>query len=233
VAVSILGGAIFWQIGDTDTPIVGAYTFILLASYLLPFTTIPIFVHDKKFFLFERSLGLYSPWIYCISQVVLESWVLILASILEASIIIPMCGLWNPEMPKWASFLTTLSALIASGLTGSSLILFFSILMSSQDLAFLLGSGVVTVSLGLSGGFVSFPSNAEFIRWLQWISPCKYSLQALVIGYYKGTEGEILVEAAQLNQPATTTANIGVLFLMFAGWAIGTMLALNRRLEVR
>jgi len=233
-ACSVLDGAIFWQVGRTPSEaVIGAFTFIILISYLLPFATIPIFVHEKKLFLFERSLGLYSPWMYCVSQTLLEAWVVILAATLEASIIVPMCGLWNPEAARWESFFTLLSALIASGLTGSALVLFFSILMPSQDLAFLLGSGVVTLSLGVSGGFVPFPLMEDFIRWLQWVSPCKYSLQALAIGYFQGTDGESIVEMAEFNRPATVSANIGVLYLMFAVLAVATMMVLHHKREVR
>ena len=54
-AISLLDGAIFWKVGENGviTSAVGAFTFVILASYLLPFTAIPVFVHEKKFFLFE------------------------------------------------------------------------------------------------------------------------------------------------------------------------------------
>lgn len=233
-ACSLLDGAIFFRVGENQSnSVIGAFTFIILISYLLPFATIPIFVHDKKFFLCERGLGLYSPWVYCISQTLLETWVVVLAAIIEAAIVIPMCSLWNPEMPHWQSFFTLLSALIASGLTGSAVVLFFSVFMPSQDLAFLVGSAFVTLSLGLSGGFVPFTAIEDFISWLQWISPCKYSLQALAVGYYQGTDGMAIVEHAGLDRPSGVTANIGVLFAMFAAWAVATMLVLKRQREIR
>ena len=233
-ACSLLDGALFWKVGINGSlpSVVGALTFIGLLSYLLPFGAIPVFTHEKKFFLFERSLGLYSPWIYCVSQTLLEAWVLILAAFVEASIVIPMCGLWNTDVPKWESFLTLLSALMAGGLTGSALVLFFAILMPSQDLAFVVGAGVVCFSLGMSGGFVPFPEMEDFITWLQWISPCKYTIQALLIGY-ASVEDSIAVQALDFDQPATVSANIGVLFLMFAILSVGTMVALSRQREVR
>jgi len=149
-ACSLIDGAIFWQVGRDQPPsvIIGPITFVLLISYLLPFGTIPLIVHEKKFFLFERSLGLYSPWIYCICQALLEAWVVILASLVEACIVIPMCGLWNTDIPKWESFFTLLGAFIASGLTGSCIVLFCSILFPSQDLAFLMAAGIVVRTKG-------------------------------------------------------------------------------------
>jgi hypothetical protein len=44
---------------------------------------------------------------------------------LEAIIIIPRCGLWNPELFQWGSFAMLISAMIASGLRGNALVFFF------------------------------------------------------------------------------------------------------------
>jgi hypothetical protein len=232
--ISLLDGALFWQVGkEHDETVIGAFTFIILNSFLLPFAAIPLFVHEKKFFLSECALGLYSPWIYCIAQGLLEMWVVVLAACLEAVIVIPMCSLWNPAMLHWESFFMLLSALMGSGLVGSALVLFFCVLLPSQDLAFLFGSGFVTLSLGLSGGFVPFPSIGDFVSWLQWISPCKYSLQALSLGFFLGPEGETIVKAVELDRPSTVTANIAVLFLMYFMLAIGTIIALSAKREVR
>jgi ABC-type multidrug transport system permease subunit len=242
-ATSLIDGLLFWQVADIAggvnvgveiSTVVGALTFIILVSYLLPFAMLPVFVYDKKFFLAESGLGLYSPWLYCLSQIILETWVVVLAATIEACIVIPMCGLWNPAMARWESFFTFLGALIVSGLTGSALVLFHAIVLPSQDLAFLAGSGAVTISLALSGGFVPFPSIEDFISWLQWISPCKYTLQALALTFFRGTTYEELVhEIYAFDNPPTVSDNIGVLLAFFAALAGGTMFALSRQREVR
>ena len=164
----------YWQIGDGQNPsMVGAFIFILLLSYLLPFCWIPVFVHDKKFFLSERSLGLYSPWIYCLSQALLEIWVLILGAVVQSTIFFPMAETWNDEEPKWVTFMSLQAATVASGLTGSAMVLFFCILLPSQDLAFIASSGLVSMSLCISGGFVPFNQLRSFISWLQ-VCVCVY-----------------------------------------------------------
>mmetsp|Transcript_15117 Transcript_15117/g.28657 ORF Transcript_15117/g.28657 Transcript_15117/m.28657 type:complete len:651 (+) Transcript_15117:245-2197(+) len=234
-ACSVLDGAIFWDIGSggRNSSMIGAFTFILLMSYLLPFATIPVFVHDKKFFLFERSLGLYSPWIYCASQALLEMWVLILASLVQAVVVIPMAGIWNDDWPNWATFFTIHACISASGLTGSALVLFFAILFPSQDLAFIAGSGAVSLSLGMSGGFVPFPEIRSFVAWLQWISPCKYSLQALALTYFSDDGSEGFLVSTEMDRPSTISANIGALFLMYISLAIASIAILSQMREVR
>jgi len=163
-ACSLLDGAIFWKTGNAQgTKAVGAFTFVLLITYLLPFNALPVYFQEKRFFVFERTMGLYSPWIYCICQCTLEAWVVILTATLQTAIIVPMASLWNPTVPRWESFLTHLSGMIASSLTGSGIILFLSMLLPSQDLAFLAGACCTVVSVGLSGGFVPSPDLNDLI----------------------------------------------------------------------
>lgn len=204
-----------------------------MSAYLIPFCSVPLFVHDKKFFLSERSLGLYSPWIYCVSQTLLETWVLIMAATVQSIVVVPMVRLWDDVVENWIAFFTLQSGLVASGLTGSALVLFFCILLPSQDLAFLVGACFTTLSLGISGGFVPFPQIESFISWLQWLSPCKYSLQALAIAYFKGESGDDILDSWELNRPATISANIGVLILMYGLLSIGTMCVLSQKREIR
>jgi ABC-2 type transporter len=232
--VGLLNAALFWQTGSEDNStdfIIGAATFIIMAFYLMPYAVIPVYVYDKKFFLAERNLGLYSPWVYAIAQLLLEIWVLVLLATVTTAIVVPAVGFWNPSQPKWATFLSIMACMIASGLTGSALVQFFAILAPSQDLAFTAGSGVTTLALGLSGGFVPFPFMRAFIRWAQWFSPCKYSLQALLISYSMDTDREIKISLLDLNKPQTVFANMMVLFAFFGVLGIGSTMTLARQRE--
>ena len=67
-------GLIFYRVAASDAALadgqstLGAFTFVMLISYLLPFAAIPIFVYDKQFYLRESGLGLYPTWVHTISQ---------------------------------------------------------------------------------------------------------------------------------------------------------------------
>ena len=67
-------GLIFYRVAASDAALadgqstLGAFTFVMLISYLLPFAAIPIFVYDKQFYLRESGLGLYPTWAHTISQ---------------------------------------------------------------------------------------------------------------------------------------------------------------------
>ncbi len=72
-------GAVFWRVGITESDrgltfgeadiLLRAALFLMNVSYLLPFSTIPVFFADKKFFAAESALGLYPAWMYGMSQV--------------------------------------------------------------------------------------------------------------------------------------------------------------------
>ena len=241
--LSIVIGLIFWKVADPSTDrgltyeeaelVVRMHTFILNVSYLLPFATIPLFVGDKRFFAAESALGLYSPWMYCAAEIFLEFAVVTMASILEACILIPMCAIWNPVVPQWVSFLTILCVLIFSGLVGSTIILCCSIALPNQDVAFTIGSTISTISLAISGGFLPFNKMPNLPFAMQWVSPVKYSFQALMNATLRGTSAEKLLDIAEYNTPPTISENIGVLFAIFFVFSIITAFSLARVKEHR
>ena len=69
------------------------------------------------------------------------------------------------------------------------------------------------------------------VRWVQWISPVKYSLQAIVISYL-GNDNEA-VEGLEFDKPATVSANIGVLYVFFVILTIGSVVNLHSKRQVR
>jgi len=103
----------------------------------------------------------------------------------------------------------------------------------SQDVAFVLASGNVIIFLALSGGFVPFPYIEDWIAWLQWISPVKYSFQSFSRSLVGHTPAEVILETLGLNNPSSVGSNISVLISFFALLAVCAALALSRQKEVR
>jgi hypothetical protein len=237
VLIAVLDGALFWKMGNETNPeiqsfLVGAFAFLFLGSYLLPFATISTFTAEKAFVLTERELGLYSPWIYCICQAILEFWIVTLAEIMQTCILVPMCALWsmNTTANNFESFFTVMAIFIASGLVGSNLVLLFAIAMPSQELAFLSGAGFVTFALGVSGGFVPFGLLQGFIQWGEWISPAKYSVQALSIHFFRGSPvGDGVLESRDLERPQSITSNIVTLLCFNGVLVVLTIVALSTK----
>ena len=77
--LAVVIGTVFWQVGITNSKkgitydeiniMLWATSFLMNVSYILPFSTIPVFFADKKFFDAESVLGLYLAWIYGVIQV--------------------------------------------------------------------------------------------------------------------------------------------------------------------
>ena len=102
----------------------------------------------------------------------------------------------------------------------------------------MIGSGLVTAFLVLSGGFVPFPYIEDWIAWLQWISPIKYSYQAftsclLSPCLLSQTDTSGLLEMFELDAPEGVSSNIGILIGIFGVSAACSVLALSRQREVR
>jgi len=234
--LSLADGLIFFQVAsETVDPqaVVGAFTFVMLTSYLLPFAMIPIFVYDKQFYVRESGLGLYPTWVYAVSQAVLEAWVLSLTATASTAVIYPLLGLGVTDAAGWQSFFTFFVITALSSCVGSSIVSFFAVLLDSQDLAFAVGSGVATLALALSGGFVSFPQIPTGARWVQWVSPAKYTLQAFSIAQLGGSHLELALTEAQLDRPQSIGANLAVLAGFYALFTLATAIVLAKKRETR
>jgi hypothetical protein len=103
----------------------------------------------------------------------------------------------------------------------------------SQDLAFLVGAGMLVLFLALSGGFVPFSYIEDWIAWMQWVSPVKYSFQSFSRSLVGHTSAEKILETLDLNKPSSVGSNISVLICFFALSAVGAAIALSRQKEVR
>ena len=239
----LLFGCIFYNIAatDDDEPLsydqaqatFGAGIFLCQVYYLLPFASISTFFFDKALFAAESSIGLYPAWVYSFCQIVLEFWVISLCALVQTGIAIPMMGLWNVTISNSASYLYMYTVFCVSGILGNALVLLTSIIAFSQDLAFLIGSANTIVFLAVSGGFVPYPYIEDWIVWLQWVSPIKYSFQAFAWALLSNTPTTDLLHELELDTPQSVSTNIVILIGIFVFCVAGSMMALSRQKEVR
>jgi len=85
--------------------------------------------------------------------------------------------------------------------------------------------------MGLSGGFAPFSAMPQAVRWLQWISPFKYSLQALAVGHF-GKDSPFAA-ALELDTPGSVSSNTAVLYLIFGLFSVASVVILKGKREVR
>merc|ERR1740123_1821267 len=146
-----------------------------------------------------------------------------------------MCGMGQmaPGQSFAEVFWTFVGILVVSSNAGSALVLAFALCLPSQDLAFSLGSGVATIGMAMSGGFVPFPWMPDHASWLQWASPCKYTFQALCVAQFEGSALEYILDETELLEPSTVAANLGVLIAVFVCLTTIAGVALAKQREVR
>lgn len=230
-------GLVFWKVGDYNANdndqeddggaaenanaqiLLGAGLFLTQANLLLPFSQISTFYFDKKVFAAENALGLYQPWMYAVSQFLLEAWVLIMCGCIMTSVVVPMIGLSNPLWSNLESSLSLCAYFSVIGLVGNAIILLICMMCASQDLAFLVGSTYVVISLAASGGFVPFAVMPDWILWLEWTSVVKFGLQAYLQILFGGNPRVTLPHDLDLDRPDTITQNLWILIGMFGGIA--------------
>ena len=80
---------------------------------------------------------------------------------------------------------------------------------------------------------MAIPKIPAFVSWLQWLSPAKYTLQALAILQFEGSRLELILDQGELRYPASISANLAVLAAMFAIVVAATAIALERKREKR
>ena len=240
---ALLLGLVFWKIGEAPDgqdlqpsqadAAFGAGLFLTQVLFLLPFCQISTFFFDKNLFASESSIGLYPAWIYSLTQILLETWVMSLCALVQSAIAVPMMSLWNMSISNTASFFTMFSVFCVGGIVGNTIVLLTSIVSFSQDFAFLIGSANVVLFLAMSGGFVPYPYIESWIVWLQWISPIKYSFQAFTWSLLSGTSTAEYLDQLELNTPANVSLNLVILVGIFCLCAASSIVALARQKEVR
>ena len=146
---------------------------------------------------------------------------------------IPIIAIENSLVPAWVKNLTIGVCLTMSALVGSTIVFCCSIWLPSQDLAFLLASTVVCISLALSGGFLDPVKMNDIPSALQWLSPTKYSFQSLVIAHLKGTQAELIIEKKGYDNSDTISMNLSLLGAIIFLLSILSVIGMSRVREVK
>jgi len=68
---------------------------------------------------------------------------------------------------------------------------------------------------------------------LQWLSPIKYSYQAMALALLNGTSAEKVIDLAGYNTPGSITENVYILGGIFLVLAILSAIGMTRVKEVR
>ncbi|KAK4705330.1 hypothetical protein P7C70_g872, partial [Phenoliferia sp. Uapishka_3] len=193
--VGVFVGGMFFQVNSSIGGFQSRIGSLFFLGSLLAFASLSAltnFIHVKPLFLRERSNGLYSPVSFFLSEVVFDIVPLRIAPTLIASCIVYwMVGL----SPSASHFFKFLLILLEFNVAATLFNLCLAASLSQASIAILISAVLNLFQMAFAGFFVNIASIPPVLRWLQWIAPLKYTLEALAVN--EVSSGLMIVDTLQ------------------------------------
>ncbi|CAL5218719.1 g432 [Coccomyxa viridis] len=168
--IGLLAGLVFFNLDSGPAAAfqrMGVLYFTMLLFELLPFCYMSFYVWDRTFFLSDRASGLYSTSAYYAAHMTASLPFIIVNTLCGALAAYGFAGLrYSPAAILLYSVILVLQSLIAI-----QVMVFCVYVSANQDIAYVLATGYVGLSILLSGFFVR-PSQLKIapLLWLSYIS---------------------------------------------------------------
>ncbi|TFY60230.1 hypothetical protein EVJ58_g5288 [Rhodofomes roseus] len=185
IAVScVLGvfvGGLYYKIGVTIAGFQSRVGCLFFLGALIAFSSLSALyniVEIRPLFLRERSAGYYSPTAWLLSRFVFDVVPLrVIPTIIVSSITYWMVGLAHDA----AHFFKFLFILVLYTLVMTLFNFLLACLFRNGGIAILLSALLALYQMTYAGFFVHLGSIPPVLRWLQWLCPLKYNLEALSV----------------------------------------------------
>ncbi|BGP27299.1 hypothetical protein JCM10295v2_006263 [Rhodotorula toruloides] len=179
--VGLFVGGMFYKVNLTIGGFqsrVGALFFLGCLIAFASLSALANFAHAKRIFVRERARGYYSPVTWLASKLVFDIVPLrLVPTIVLATIVYWMVGLAH-DAAHFFKFLLILS-LFAICTTLWNFVLAAAI--DDTGSAILVSSVLNLFQMAFAGFFINLRSIPPVLRWLQWLAPLKYALEAVTI----------------------------------------------------
>lgn len=190
LGLSFLFCSLYYQLDDRPTKIsnifnrVGALFFVTVTNFMPPMLAMLItFPIERAVFLKEYSNGYYKVWPYFLSKTVVELPLALFFPCLFTGIVYFIVGFNNEGM---SHFWIMLGINLVQTITGTGIGMMFGCFFTNIELVINMAPVIVLPFMLLSGFYVSADSIPNQVSWLQFASPFKYVLEALMINEFKG-----------------------------------------------
>ncbi|KAF5367669.1 hypothetical protein D9757_010971 [Collybiopsis confluens] len=181
---SVLGvfcGGLYFNVNTTIAGFQSRVGCLFFLGSLIAFSSLSALyniVEIRPLFLRERSASYYSPTAWLLSRFLFDVVpIRIVPTIIVSTITYWMAGL-APEADRFFKFLFIL-VLYTLALTLFNFLL--GTLFRNGGIAILLSALTALYQMTFAGFFVNLHSIPPVLRWLQWLCPLKYSLEALSV----------------------------------------------------
>lgn len=205
--VSVFVGACFFQVklnlGGFQNR-VGSMFFIFIMILFMDLTALVGLANVRLLMMRERANSLYSPWSWVTSHLAFD---LILLRAIPVIIIVSIVY-WMVGLNHHASnfFLFMLIAILFSW-TIAIYNMTISALVEDMGTTILLTSLFVLFNIFMAGFLMSLDSMPAAVRWLRWIAPAKYALEAVASNELKNLKFEDTFAGVPISTDVSLFAN--------------------------
>ncbi|KAF7323496.1 ABC transporter protein [Mycena chlorophos] len=179
--LGVFCGGLYYKTGITIAGFQSRVGCLFFLGALIAFSSLSALynvVLNRPLFLRERSGSYYSPTAWLLSRVIFDVLPLrIVPTILVATITYWMAGLAHDA----AHFFKFLFILVLFTLAMTLFNFLLGTLFNNGGIAILLSALSALYQMTFAGFFVHLNSIPPVLRWLQWLCPLKYSLEALAV----------------------------------------------------
>ncbi|KAF6758758.1 ABC transporter [Ephemerocybe angulata] len=179
--LGVFCGGLYYQTGVTISGFQSRVGCLFFLGALIAFSALSALyniVEIRPLFLRERSGAYYSPTAWLLSRFFFDMIPLrLIPTIIVSTITYWMAGL-SPDAARFFKFLFIL-VLYSLGMTLYNFLL--GTLFQNGGIAILLSALSALYQMTFAGFFVNLSDIPPVLRWLQWLAPLKYSLEALSV----------------------------------------------------
>jgi len=245
VLVGLFVGGLYYQVNSTIGGFQSRIGSLFFLGSLLAFSSLSAlsnFVTVKPLFLRERAGAYYSPLAFFLSRVAFDIIPLrIVPTILVSVIVYWMVGL----SPTAAHFFKYLLILCEYNIATTLWNLFLAAAISNPGTSILISAVLNLFQMAYAGFFVNLASIPPVLRWLQYLSPLKYALEALAVnevssglmiddtlqGVKVDVSASLIMEVLFGFRPTAYYRDVLVLFAFIAGFACFVVFTVVWRLK--
>lgn len=242
IMMGLLSGLVWYQMKYTEKSVQDRASFVFFFGtfwfFMTLFQGMMQFLPERTIMLKERAGGSYHLSAYFLSKTLSETPVRLLLPLIYLIISYPMTNL-NPDI---GIFFAVCGVQLLAALAGESIGLFIGTSTMDYEKAMVIAT-LVSLALMLTGGY--FIENLpNFVRWIRYISPFKYSYNACLILVFNQKipcDGSNLIEqcvngatyvsgeivAKSLGATESAGINILLLIIFIFVFRIGSYLSLK------
>ncbi|KAI9452949.1 hypothetical protein BJY52DRAFT_1291187 [Lactarius psammicola] len=207
--LGVFCGGLYWQTGNNIAGFQSRVGCLFFLGSLIAFSSLSALynvLETRPLFVRERSNAYYNPTAWLLVRFLFDVVPLrVVPTIVVATITYWMAGL----APHAANFFKFLLILVLYTITMTLFNFLLGAAVSDGGLALLLSALSGLYQMTFAGFFVHLNSIPQVLRWLQWMCPLKYALEALSVNEVKsGLSIQDTLQGVPVNVSASLIMNI-------------------------